>query len=372
MKVADSFFLSTLAISIAFSSPAKAHQKESKGPQVEVCFVLDTTGSMSGMIEGAKRKIWSIANQISASDPEPESIRFGLIGYRDRQDSYVTTKTPITDDLDEIHTQLMSFRAEGGGDHPESVNQALNEAITSMQWKEGHGIKRLVFLVGDAPPHMDYQDDVKYETTGKIANRKGITINTILCGNDQKTRTHWKKICASTQGSFAQILQDGGIQQIATPYDNQIDTLTIELNGTVVLYGDTSLRRKGAAKLSAVGSASSEAKAWRNKFQTNNYGGKVLSGNEDLVEQWKQKEQKLSEIDEQKLPENLRKLSKEELESTLNQKLEKRQTIQDQLKELNEKREQFLEDHKAQQPHHEKAFDQAIEKIIKSQLGAAA
>jgi len=108
-----------------------------KGPSVEVCFVLDTTGSMKGMIEGAKRKIWTIANEISASDPEPRSIRFALVGYRDRSDAYVTKTTALTDDLDSIHSQLMSFQAAGGGDHPESVNQALNEALTTLQWRYG-------------------------------------------------------------------------------------------------------------------------------------------------------------------------------------------------------------------------------------------
>ena len=39
-------------------------------PHIEVCFVLDTTGSMGGLIEGAKQKIWSIANEmISAHQP---------------------------------------------------------------------------------------------------------------------------------------------------------------------------------------------------------------------------------------------------------------------------------------------------------------
>ena len=52
-----------------------------KVPRIEVCFVLDTTGSMSGLIKGAKQKIWSIANDMAGAKPTPR-IRFGLIGYR--------------------------------------------------------------------------------------------------------------------------------------------------------------------------------------------------------------------------------------------------------------------------------------------------
>ncbi len=54
---------------------------------VEVAFVLDNTGSMGGLIEGAKRKIWSIASAIV--DPELDAdIRMGLIAYRDIGDDY--------------------------------------------------------------------------------------------------------------------------------------------------------------------------------------------------------------------------------------------------------------------------------------------
>ena len=102
-------------------------------PRIEVAFVLDTTGSMSGLIEGAKQKIWSIANQMASGQPAPE-IRIGLIGYRDRGDAYVTRVFELTDDLDEIYGQLQQFRAEGGGDTPESVNQALHEAVSDLSW----------------------------------------------------------------------------------------------------------------------------------------------------------------------------------------------------------------------------------------------
>src|SRR5947207_7980699 len=91
-------------------------------PRMEVVFVLDTTGSMSGMIAGAKQKIWAIANKLKSADPTPE-ISFGLVGYRDRGDTYVTKVYGLSDNLDEVYTHLYAFAAEGGGDTPESVNE---------------------------------------------------------------------------------------------------------------------------------------------------------------------------------------------------------------------------------------------------------
>src|SRR5713226_3212098 len=100
-----------------------------KKPQVEVVFCLDTTGSMGGLIEGAKQKIWAISNQIASGKPVPE-LKIGLVAFRDKGDEYVTKIIDLIDDLDAIHGHVKSFQAAGGGDEPESVNQALHEAVT--------------------------------------------------------------------------------------------------------------------------------------------------------------------------------------------------------------------------------------------------
>ena len=96
-------------------------------PRIEVCFVLDTTGSMGGLIAGAKDKIWSMANEIISAKPTPE-VRIGLIAYRDKTDAYTTKVYPLSNDIDDIYAKLMAFKAQGGGDTPESVNQEIGRA----------------------------------------------------------------------------------------------------------------------------------------------------------------------------------------------------------------------------------------------------
>ncbi|HEX8026909.1 MAG TPA: vWA domain-containing protein, partial [Vicinamibacterales bacterium] len=151
-------------------------------PVVEVAFVLDTTGSMGGLIEGAKRKIWSIATTIIDANPDAE-IRMGLVAYRDIGDDYVTKKFDLTTDIQDIYANLLELKARGGGDWPESVNEALYVAVDKLSWTKTGDICRIVFLVGDAPPHMDYADDVKFPDTCKLAMEKGILINTVQCGD---------------------------------------------------------------------------------------------------------------------------------------------------------------------------------------------
>src|SRR5882762_1922066 len=165
--LAGSFILvACQAFAASKSKNDKPSTKPAK-PRIEVCFVLDTTGSMSGLIEGAKQKIWSIANEIIAARPTPE-IRVGLVGYRDRGDEYVVKTFSLTNDIDAVYAKLRAFRADGGGDTPESVNEA--------------------------PPHMDYANSPKYPEICKTAMKKDLIINTVQCGSIPETTPVWQEI----------------------------------------------------------------------------------------------------------------------------------------------------------------------------------
>src|SRR5437868_7668013 len=144
--------LAATLLSLMAISQASARQT------VEVAFVLDTTGSMGPLIEGAKRKIWSIATSILDANPNAE-IRMGLVAYRDIGDDYVTKRFDLTTDIQDLYAKLLDLRAQGGGDWPESVNEALEVAVNKLSWSRGPDICRIMFLVGDAPPHMDYAQD---------------------------------------------------------------------------------------------------------------------------------------------------------------------------------------------------------------------
>src|SRR5438874_3321525 len=135
-----------LAVSGA-AAPARISADPRPGPRVEVAFVLDTTGSMGGLIEGAKRRIWSIARRIGEGRPRPD-LRIALVGYRDLGDAYVTRVHPFTADMDEVFANLSAFRAEGGGDTPEHVSAALHDAVHRLAWSEGR-VLRMIVLVGD-------------------------------------------------------------------------------------------------------------------------------------------------------------------------------------------------------------------------------
>ncbi|MBN1899878.1 VWA domain-containing protein [Candidatus Sumerlaeota bacterium] len=141
------FILAGFALYIQGEEKSPAQIKQ---PEIDVVFALDTTGSMSGLIAAAKEKVWAIANTLATVEPSPV-IRMGLVGYRDRGDQYITKRTDLTSDLDAIYTELMDYMAQGGGDTPESVNQALHEAVSLMNWSKNENAYKVIFLVGDCP-----------------------------------------------------------------------------------------------------------------------------------------------------------------------------------------------------------------------------
>jgi hypothetical protein len=230
------------------AAPAPVYHR----PAVEVVFCLDTTGSMSGLIDGAKTKIWSICNQFLSGRPTPE-LKVGLVAFRDKGDEYITKVYDLRDDLDAVYTDLSTFVATGGGDTPESVNQALDDSVNKVKWSTDKKTLRIIFLVGDAPPHMDYNDDVKYPVTCKKAVEKGILINTVQCGNDADCTKYWKDICEKGGGAYVAIPLAGGVRTISTPMDRRLSEINAELAKNTLIFGDAKKKEADAKKLQVAG-----------------------------------------------------------------------------------------------------------------------
>ena len=372
--------LLTPLIMAAMLMPALAEDKKDakkiaqpEKPRIEVCFVLDTTGSMGGLIAGAKEKIWSMANEIISANPTPE-VCIGLIAYRDKTDAYTTKVYPLSNDIDDIYAKLMAFKAQGGGDTPESVNQALNEGVTKMKWSKDKNVLKVIFLVGDAPPHMDYKQDVKYLDSCKLAMKKDLIINTIQCGNMAATTPIWQEIARSAEGKFARILQGGGVMAIATPFDKEIAACNAKLGHTVCVYGNARAQRFAASKVTLAESAPAAAAADRleylSKAKKEGFAlSEVISGGGDLVDLLANKKIKIEDIEEKKLPENVRKMDKKERGVYFTKQIADRKKLQTELSGLLKKRSKFVVAKKAELKKAGKGdgFDEKVSGFIREQ-----
>jgi Mg-chelatase subunit ChlD len=245
-------FVSMLSMTSAALAQAPSAPRQTVNDRlestVELVFVLDTTGSMGSLLEGAKRKIWSIVNSVQASPARP-NVRVGLVSYRDRWDGEVVSMLGLTSDLDRVYTTLMGYSAYGGGDRPEDVRQGLAAGVRKAGWaSRSPSMAQIVFLVGDAPPHDDYADQPDTIETAAAAAEKGIIINAIQCGNGEDTRAAWQRIASRGGGSFFAIAQDGGVQSISSPFDSRLSELGAKIGDTYLPYGAGRADKKAGQK----------------------------------------------------------------------------------------------------------------------------
>ncbi|MGF1580399.1 MAG: hypothetical protein ACFCD0_13645 [Gemmataceae bacterium] len=303
----------TVVLYILFGlSPTASPQAPSKTKnRVEVVFCVDTTASMKELLQTARKKIWTISNQVVAGHPTPE-LRIGLVAFRDRSDakkSYVTKVYKLTNGLDNAYQWLVQLDAAGGGDHPESVNQALHEAITKINWTKGKNVLRIIFLVGDAPPHMDYKDDVSYAKTCKMAVDRGIIINTIQCGIHPLTAKHWMAISKLGQGGYIRIRYgEGDAQNVSTPYDERLATLNTKLTNSTLPFGNRRMRVQAEAKKQASLNLTQTEAAERI-----GYAGRLRrAASYDLLQAIKDGKLKLEELRKSDLPAALQKLNRQQ------------------------------------------------------------
>jgi len=362
-------FLMSLLITIASRAEtiAPLPATQPAGKTIEVCFVLDTTGSMSGLIEGAKQKIWSIANSIVATN-HGATVRFALVPYRDRGDEYVTKVFDLTDDLDKVYENLQTFKADGGGDTPESVNQALADAVGKIKWSVKPDVAKLIFLVGDAPPHMDYPDDVKYPETCQRAVKKGLIINTVQCGDIAETTPIWQQIAQRSEGSYVSLQQSGGMVTVATPMDDDIAALSGKIATLTMSYGPQEQQAAVSRKNALASSAPASVNADRACF--NAAAGKTVQGRGDLISDLREKQVKLEEVPKDQLPQQLQNLSRDEQQKLIDQQTQERDALSKKVAELSKKRQDYIDTENKRLAGHGDAFDAKVSEIVQKEVTA--
>lgn len=183
--------------------------------QLDLLFLVDDTGSMGDEIAKLTASMADIADEI-ATLPEAPDVQYGLVQYRDRGDSYVVRAQEFTPNLDDFQRSLSRLRGEGGGDYPEAVNAALHRAIWEMDWRSGEqdgDTVRVIILVADAPPHLDYGDEhFSYDSDMFVAVQQGIKIFPVgASGLDEQGEFIFRQLAQVTGGKFVFLTyEDGG------------------------------------------------------------------------------------------------------------------------------------------------------------------
>ncbi len=169
--------------------------------QLDIMFLIDATGSMADEINQLKENIRAIAAQIDALPAQP-NVRFGMVTYRDREDEYLYNVTDFTSNVEQFAAALANVEAAGGGDYPEDLNEALSRAIHQPEWRVENSVS-LIFLVADAPPHLDYGQQNHYGVEVLEAAKRGIKIFPIASsGLDSQGEYVFRQLAQISAGRF--------------------------------------------------------------------------------------------------------------------------------------------------------------------------
>jgi uncharacterized protein YegL len=358
------------------TDPAPAPPSEkSDGATLEMVFVLDTTGSMGGLLEGAKQRIWGIVNEVMQSPSKP-SVRVGLVAYRDAGDDYVTQVLPLTNDLDKVYSTLMDYRASGGGDWAENVRRGLADGVRRAGWSPNSAdSSRIIFLVGDAPPHDDYANEPDTLATTAEAVRSGMIVNTVQCGDAADTRRAWQEIARRGEGQYFAIAQDGGVQTVSTPYDARLSELGGKLGATYMAYGGggggrgIGYRQKAAEDQARVETrvsmnASMPAAAERAVNKALNKDAYVG----DLLQSVENGTLKLDAVKDEDLPDDLQKLAPADRNKEVERRLAERKKMREEITALSKKRDEFIAAERRKTSPGKAGFDTAVATALKEQM----
>ena len=365
-------FLAALAVPATVQAAPTAPAADKARP-VDVVLCLDTSNSMDGLIDSAKRKLWAIVNDLARIEPAPV-LRVALYSYGNNNypqaKGWVRKDLDLTGDLDAVYKQLFALSTRGGN---EFVARVSRDALVELKWADGKDALRLLFVCGNEPANQD--KEVTLDAVAADAKAKGVIVNTIYCGSPAHPEANgWKQFAASAGGKYANIDQDRARTEavIKTPFDDEIQKLGVKINDTYCWYGQRGAEAK-ANQQAQDGNATRAAGGAALKRSVTKAGQLYKNAECDLIDRMEtDKEFDVKKIKEEDLPEELKKLKPEEREPYLKKKAEERAQIRTKVAELNKERARYIEEERKKQPKTkaDQAFDEALRAMLKEQAAA--
>jgi hypothetical protein len=311
-------------------------------PLIQVALLLDTSGSMDGLIEQAKTQLWRVVNDFATAkrDGQRPELQVALYHYGTpslgAETGYIRQLVPLSTDLDKLSEALFNLRTNGGDEYCGAV---IRKAAAELAWSPSPNDYKAIFIAGNEP---FTQGQVDYKESCKAAIAKGIVVNTIFCGNrDEGIGGNWLDGADRADGSYLFIDQNQRVAQIAAPQDQEIAELNGKLNGTYVAYGrggaegmhrqramDAALAASAPAAVS-VRAAAKSGDLYRNESW-------------DLVDAVKAKKAEVKALKEEELSPEMRALPAEQREAYVAEKAKERADLQAKILTLAKDRDAYV------------------------------
>ena len=340
-----------------------------KQPLVQMAILLDTSGSMSGLIDQARTELWAIVNEFifASKDGRTPELQVALYEYGksslSAEQGYIREILPLTTDLDKVSEELFALNTNGGAEY---CGWVIKEATRSLKWSDSPDDLKVIFIAGNEP---FTQGPVDYREACKASISKNIVVNTIHCRDEaQGIEGKWKDGALLADGEFINIDHNRRVVHVEAPQDGEITRLSAVLNTTYLAYGQdarVACERQAQQDKNAA-SASKSAEVGRAVTKASvNYNNSTW----DLVDAVTREELNLDELNEEDLPEEMRQMKAEERHAYVTAKAKERAKISQKIQQLNQQRKEYVaEQMKKLQPGRD-TLGSAVIQAIRRQAG---
>ena len=337
-----------------------------RSKKIKLALLLDTSGSMSGLIDQAKNQLWKIVNQLAlakdeeGNDPEIEIAlyQYGNSGLS-AMSGYVQQISGFTSELDEISEQLFALTTNGGSEYCGFV---IDDAMDKLEWSDNEEDLQIIFIAGN---ESFGQGPKAYAEACRLAVNKNVIVNTIFCGDfHEGIRISWNDGAAHGHGKYMNIDHDAQVVHIKSPYDEKIIACNTKLNATYIPYGNQG-RVKKEKQITQDANAMQQSSANAAKRYMSKSSKAYKNKSWDLVDAAEQESFDIEEVD--KLPENMQGMNTNEKLAYIDQLKEERETIKSEIATLSKQRRLYVEQEKVKKAQGEAQLDDVIVMAIKEQ-----
>ena len=352
MKTKHIVLLAALTASLSHAKDAKPTEPVAEvaivnsapdTPVVQIAVLLDTSSSMSGLIDQAKTQLWKLVNEFITAKQDGKTLIVQVALYEYGKSSlkseshWIRQIQPLTRDLDKVSEELFELTTNGGDEYCGAV---IQRAMNDLEWDASPNTYKAIFIAGNEP---FTQGPIDSKKSCKEAIAKGIIVNTIHCGGEaQGIAGNWNQGALLADGKYLVIDQNQAVVHVDAPQDQEIVKLNEELNKTYISYGKeapAAKARQVAQDNNAAAKAESGAQVQRiiSKASAN-----YCNNGWDLVDACKQKDFDITKVQEADLPEEMKKMSVDERKDYLAKKTSEREALQKKVLALNKEREAFV------------------------------
>lgn len=337
---------------------------------IRVALLLDTSGSMNGLLEQAKSQLWKIVNQLALAKKGEEYARILIALYEYGNDGnnsetgYVRQVVELTDDLDKLSEELFALSTNGGSEY---CGQVISKSIDELDWEKETAGLQVMFIAGNEP---FTQGGVDYEKACGDATGSDIIVNTIYCGdNAVGISEKWKHGADLTDGFYGSIEMNETTVYIETPFDDQIEALNAKLNETYLAYGSQKDYYKSNQTIQDNNSSFyGRENAVERTITKSSHVYKNATW--DLVDAIEAEDFDITKIDKKDLPDEMKEMTDTEKIAYVELKAKQREKIQSEIKALGVKRAEYIAKIQEESGAESKGLDYAMMKAIIEQAEA--